>query len=183
MHELTARYAEALFSLKRDSNTLLESQEEVKELIKVIKDNREILFVLDSNYYSVEERLQIIDKIFVSIDLEIKNLFKIVVENHRAMYLLEILEDFNSLVNEYRGVKEGLVYSTEHLKEEEIAKITASIASIEKQNIELKNIIDPTLIGGVKVVINDHIYDGSIKHHVEQMKDALLKKEDNRDEN
>ena len=40
---------------------------------------------------------------------------------------------------------------------------------------ELINIIDPSLIGGVKVVINDHIYDGSIKHHIDNMKLSLLK--------
>ena len=42
-------------------------------------------------------------------------------------------------------------------------------------SVELKNIIDPSLIGGVKVVIKDRIYDGSIKHHIDMMKQDLLK--------
>ena len=104
-------------------------------------------------------------------------MIKIVVDNNRALYLLGIFEDFNSLVNEYRGVKEGLVYSTEPLKEAALSKLTAAISKIEKQPIELKNMIDPSLIGGVKVVINDHIYDGSLKHNLEQMKSDLLNKE------
>ena len=177
MHELTSRYAQALYSLKRESNTVLEAQKEVKELMKVIKDNPGFLNVLDAPYLTKEERLAIVDKVFASIDEEIKNLIKIVIENGRALYLLQIFEDFNSLANEYRGVKEGLVYSAMPISEEEIEKITSAISEIEKCPIELKNIIDPTLIGGVKVVINDHIYDGSIKHHIEQMKITLLEKE------
>ena len=49
MNELTSRYALALFSLKRDENTLLESQQEVKELRKIIRENDEFVSLLDSH--------------------------------------------------------------------------------------------------------------------------------------
>ena len=183
MNELTSRYAMALFSLKRDSNELIKTQEEVKELIKIIKEDKEFVFLLDSHHLSKDERLEIVDKVFFSIDEQIKDFIKIIVENNRAMYLLQIFEDFNSLVNDYRGVKEGLVYSAMALNEEQLQKITSTISKKENKPVELKNVIDPTLIGGVKVVINDHIYDGSVKHHIEHMKLTLLKKEGENDEN
>ena len=183
MHELTSRYAQALFSLKRDSNQAEETQKEIKELIKIIKDNPDFLILLNAPYIDKEERIKIVDKVFISIDEEIRNLIKVVVENNRVLYLLEIFEDYNSLANEYRGVKEGLVYSAMPISEEQINKITSKISEIEKCPIELRNIIDPSLIGGVKVVINDHIYDGTIKHHIENMKLTLLKKEGEQDEN
>ena len=91
------------------------------------------------------------------------------------MYLIEIFDGFNSLVNEYRGVKEGLVYSTEKLSEKQLSDLNKKISEVEKMPTELRNIIDPSLIGGVKIVINDHIYDGSIKHHIEDMRTSLLK--------
>lgn len=175
MKEITSRYAEALYSLKRDSNSLESSQKEVKELIKVLKENPDFLMLLSSSYKTFEEKEKIIDDVFVGVDTEIKTLMKIVVKNHRGQYLAEIFLEFNSLVNEYRGVKEGLVYSTEPLSESQLAKLSSAISEIETRPVELKNIIDPTLIGGVKVVINDHIYDGSIKHHIDDMKLALLK--------
>ena len=97
--------------------------------------------------------------------------------------MLDIFDGFNSLVNEYRGVKEGLVYSAMPLSEKEIDHISKSISEVEKMPIELKNKVDPTLIGGIKVVINDHVYDGSIKHQIEDMRLSLLKKEGVNDEN
>lgn len=175
MKEITSRYAEALYSLKKDEKSLESSQREIKELIKVLKENPDFLVVLNSSYKEFEEKEQIIDKVFIGVDEEIKTLIKIVVKNHRGQYLTEIFENYNSLVNEYRGVIEGLVYSTEPLSESQLAKLNSAIGKIETRPVELKNIIDPSLIGGVKVVINDHIYDGSIKRHINDMKIALLK--------
>lgn len=175
MKEITSRYAEALFSLKRDSSSLEETQVEVKELIKVLKENLDFSMLLSSSYKDFEQKEEIIDKVFKGVDEEIKTLMKIVVKNHRGQYLTEIFLEFNSLVNEYRGVKEGLVYSTEPLSDSQLAKLNSVISKKESRPVELKYIIDPTLIGGVKVVINDHIYDGSIKHHIKDMKLALLK--------
>ena len=175
MKEITSRYAEALYSLKKDENSLESSQKEIKELIKVLKENPDFLVLLTSSYKEFEEKEQIIDKVFIGVDEEIKTLIKIVVKNHRGQYLTEIFENYNSLVNEYRGVLEGLVYSTEPLSESQLAKLNSAIGKIETRPVELKNIIDPSLIGGVKVVINDHIYDGSIKRHIDDMKIALLK--------
>ena len=175
MKEITSRYAEALYSLKRDEGKLLDAQSEVKELEKVFLENPDFIVLLDSSYKSIEEKTEIIDKTLVGVDEEIKNFLKIIVQNHRARYIVEIFDGFNSLVNEYRGVTEGLVYSTEKLSEDQLNKLNKTISSIEKRPIELRNIIDPTLIGGVKIVINDHIYDGSVKHHINEMKSALLK--------
>ena len=177
MNELTSRYAEGLYLLKKEKNQLEETQEVVREIIKIINDNPTFISLISNRDISNQERLAIIDKVFKSVDEDIVNFFKIIIENNRGRYLLEILKDFNSLVNEFRGVKEGLLYSAFPLKDEEIQKITSSISEIEKCPIELKNIIDPSLIGGVKVAINDKIYDGSLKHHIEQMKLTLLKKE------
>jgi len=175
MKEIASRYAEALYSLKKEANKLESSQLEVKELIKVLKQNPDFLVLLSSSYKEFEEKEAIIDSVFKGVDEDIKTLMKIITKNHRAHYMTEIFLEFNSLVNDYRGVFEGLVYSTEPLSESQLAKLNSAISEIETRPVELKNIIDPTLIGGVKVVINDHIYDGSIKHQLEDMKLALLK--------
>ena len=177
MNELANRYATALYSLKFDSNKLIEAQTEVKELTKIIKDNPDFIMVLSSSYYDLEKKNEIIDKTFKGVDEDIKTLVKIVVKNHRASLLVEIFEEFNSLVNEHRGIIEGLAYSAMPLKEVELKKLNEAISEVENRPTDLKNIVDPSLIGGVKVVINDHIYDGSIKHNIDELRKTLLKKE------
>ena len=175
MESVSSRYGLALFSLAVDENKVLSWQEEVKELSSILKENADFVMILGSSFLPIEKRQEILGKSLVGVDKNILALILVVMENNRTNDLLEIFESFNSLCNEYRGVSEGLIYSTLKLDKKVINQIEEKISKIEKHKVELKNVIDPTLIGGVKVVINDRIYDGSIKHHIEVMKSDLLK--------
>ena len=175
MESVASRYGLALYSLALDENKILEWQKEVKELTSILKENTDFIMVLGSSFITLNERLEMVDKSFKGVDDEIIALIKVVMENNRMNLILDIFESFNSYCNEYRGVSEGLIYSTLKLDQKVISHIEEKISKIEHNKVELKNVIDPTLIGGVRVVIHDRIYDGSIKHHIEVMKKDLLK--------
>ena len=175
METVSSRYGLALYSLALEENKLNLWQEEVKELSRIFKENTDFIMVLGSSFLSLEERQEILEKSLVGVDREIVALISVVMENNRINLILEIFESFNSYCNQYRGVSEGLIYSTVKLDQKVISQIEEKISKIENSKVELKNIIDPSLIGGVKVVIKDRIYDGSIKHHIDMMKQDLLK--------
>ena len=40
--------------------------------------------------------------------------------------------------------------------------------------VELTNLLDSRLIGGIKVVIEDKVFDGSIKNKLERLKQSLI---------
>ena len=183
MNEIASRYGLALFSLALEQNKVLEYQAQLKELRSVFKQNADFVTVLDSAFLPLSQRLHIVSQTLVNIDDEIVNLIKIVITNNRARYLFDIFDSFNSFCNEERGIKEGLVYSTIPLDEKVKSQIEAKISKIEHCNIELTNHLDSTLIGGVKVVIDGRIYDGSINSQIEKMKSSLLGKEGHFNEN
>jgi len=178
MNELALRYGSALFSLASETNKVSELQLEMKELKKIIDDNPDFVTLLNNDFLSIDERKAIIDTLLKDFDDSIICFIKIIVENGRAKYLSDIVISFNSLCNEYRGVKEGLLISTIPIDNKLKSEIEAKISIKEKQKVELINKIDPSLIGGVKVVINDHVYDGSIKNQIEAMRTNLLNKEE-----
>ena len=70
-------------------------------------------------------------------------------------------------------VYEGFVYSTEPLDKNKILEISDVISQKIHKKVELKNKIDSRLIGGVKVIVHDHVFDGSIKYKLETMKEQL----------
>jgi len=183
MNEIASRYGSALFSLSLEKQKVSEYQEEVKALKRIFLENSDFVMVLGSSFETIEERISLVDKTLVGVNEDILSLIKILIENNRINYLLDVFTSFNSCCNEYRGVDEGLVYSTIPLDEQTINKIEEKISRIESRKVELINKIDPALIGGVKVVINGHIYDGSIKNKIEMMKIDLLKKEEKPHEN
>ena len=177
MNQIAQTYAEALFSLALEENKLSKLQEEEKALSEIIHDNEDFLLLIDSRFMSREERQDIASKILKDFDEDIVNFVKVLIANNRTNYIKDVLEAFNSLCNEYKGVKEGLIYSAFPLNKETINKIKNKISQIEGMDVELISRIDPSLIGGVKVVINSHVYDGSIKNQLEKMQIDLLGKE------
>ena len=177
MNQIAQTYAEALFSLALEEKKLSSLQEEGKQLSDIINDNPDFLLLLNSRFMSAEERKEVATKILKGFDDDIVNLVKVIVDNNRVDYVQEILQAFNSLCNEYRGVKEGLVYSAFPLDKQTINTIKEKISQVEHMDVELIAKVDPSLIGGVKVVINSHVYDGSIKNQLEKMQINLLGKE------
>ena len=177
MLELAQNYAEALLSLAVDDNKVVDYQKEVKELRKIIKDNDDFLLLLDSRFLSLEERMHNAELLLPGFSPDIVNFIKIIVKHNRISYLKDILDAFNSLCNEKQDIVEGLIYSAFPLDEETLNKIKNKISQIENHEVDLIPKIDPSLIGGVKVVINSHVYDGSIKNQLEKMQIDLLRKE------
>lgn len=177
MLEIARNYAEALLSIANDENKVVDYQLEVKQLMKIIKDNLDFLVLLDSRFLSVSERKEKVSEILVNFSEDIVNFVKIIVAHNRISNLEDILQAFNTLCNEKRDVVEGLIYTAFPLEEETLLKIKQKISQIEHHDVDLIVRIDPSLIGGVKVVINSHVYDGSVKNKLEKMQIDLSRKE------
>jgi F-type H+-transporting ATPase subunit delta len=175
MESVASRYGLALYSLALEENKIDSWQKDVKTLKSIFEENTDFIMILGSSFISLEERLEIVEKTLVGVDKNIIGLIDVIMENNRTDLILDVFESFNSYCNQYRGVSEGLIYSTLKLDQTVIDQIEKKISKIENNKVELKNVIDPSLIGGVKIVIKDHIYDGSIKHNIEMMKKDLLK--------
>lgn len=172
---LAKNYANALYSLSLEQGNYLELQSEMKALKDVILDNKEFVSLLCSSFISLKEKEEIIDKVLATFDQDIRSLIKILVKNRHGSELLAILDEFNSEVNQKRGILEGYVYSVYPLEKTQLTAIEKKISEVEKVPCELKNVCDATIIGGIKVAINGHVYDGSIQTKIEQMRISLNK--------
>jgi F-type H+-transporting ATPase subunit delta len=71
------------------------------------------------------------------------------------------------------GRAEAAVYSAKALTESEAAAIAAKFTNLTGRNIQVTNIVDPSLIGGIKVRIGDKLYDGSLSGKLERMEKVL----------
>ena len=175
MENVSSRYALALYSLADDLNKVESWQQEVKELKRIFVENTDFVMILGSSFLPIIKRQEIMNKTLKGVDENIKALISVIMENNRTDLLFDVFDDFNTYCNEHRGIREGYIYSTLKLDEKVISEIEEKISKLENNKVELKNVVDPSLIGGVKIVVHDHIYDGSIKHHIEMMKKDLLK--------
>lgn len=174
MEEVALRYGEALYSLAVETNKISQIQNEIKLIKEVIADNKEFIKLISSPFLSIAERSEKIEEIFKSFDQQIISFLCVIIRNNRADLLFDIFDAFNSCCNEHFNVKEGLLISSHGLNKDIINKIENKIATLEGCKVSLKLKIDPQLIGGFKVVINEHQYDTSIKKQIEQLRGNLL---------
>jgi F-type H+-transporting ATPase subunit delta len=91
-------------------------------------------------------------------------------------YIARIFQEFIQLSNQSLGIKRALIYTTMPLKEKQIDELIASLEKTERVTLEPEVIVDPTLIGGIKIEIEGKLFDGSIRHKLNALRDQLLKR-------
>jgi F-type H+-transporting ATPase subunit delta len=74
---------------------------------------------------------------------------------------------------EHMGKQKATVFTPYELTPETRSAITAGLEKDAGRKIELEQVVDKTLIGGIKVQIGDMVYDGSVRSGLERMKEAL----------
>ena len=57
-----------------------------------------------------------------------------------------------------------------------IARLTTALNKATGKDVEVKTVIDPTVIGGVVARVGDLIIDGTVSHRLEQLRETLNKR-------
>jgi F-type H+-transporting ATPase subunit delta len=101
------------------------------------------------------------------------NLLRTVLDNGRLPALPEAAQQYRALVNERLGISDAIVYSAFPI---EAAQMDGVLAMLEKRfgrKLQATVELAPELIGGIRVVVGDEVFDTSVKARLEQMKVAL----------
>ena len=175
MESVHKSYAVALFELANEAKKLELYQEETKAISNILKDNKEFLNLLTNQFINKDDKKQLLDNVFKNkVDVMVLNFLKLLVDKQRFNITLDVFKEFNSLANDYRGIKEGILYTASLLDEAKVKAIEAKIAQKIGKKVELTMVNDETLIGGFKVVISDLVIDNSIKNKLESLKNDLV---------
>ena len=180
MESQISKYASALVSIAKDENKCQMYKDSALSLLDLFLENPEIQKYLESYFVSDVDKYSMIDKICESFKLNnFTNFIKLITKKHLIYLYKDIVKKITKLLNEELNIDEGYVYSTEKLSVEQIEKISEAVGRKLNHKVELKNVIDERLIGGVRVVINDHVYDGSIKFKLETLQNNLKERRPN----
>ena len=175
MESVHKSYAVALFELANEAKQLELYQEETKAISNILKDNKEFLNLLTNQFINKDDKKQLLDNVFKNkVDTMVLNFLKLLVDKQRFNITLDVFKEFNSLANDYRGIKEGILYTASLLDEAKVKAIEAKIAQKIGKKVDLTMVKDETLIGGFKVVISDLVIDNSIKNKLESLKNDLV---------
>lgn len=175
MDTVAERYAESLFALADEENAVSSYLDDMKLVDEVLESDPKIVQFFSHVLISDEDKCKLLDDSFSSsINKYVLNFLKLLVKKRRIRYIRDIVKSFIGLCNKKLGIEEGLVYTPYALSDEQLKDVEKAMSEKENKTIVLRQIIDESLIGGIKVQINTRVYDDSIKNKVEKLRSKLL---------
>lgn len=170
------RYAYALFQLAQEKNVLKKVNEELQTVKEVVDTTPEFVSFLSHPKVTNQQKQKFIQASFAkTLSQMTLNTILLLVERKRTDSLIPMINKFKELAYEAQDMAEAQVYSAKPLSEkdqEHIANIFAK--KVKKSHLEVTNIVDSDLIGGIKVRIGDRIYDGTVKAQLDQIGRKLM---------
>jgi F-type H+-transporting ATPase subunit delta len=105
----------------------------------------------------------------VALDERQKNFLNLLAENHRLALLGDIAAAYALLRAEAERTIEIEVVSALPLTDEQRSALARALAKRFERTVQLKESVDPELIGGAVIRAGDLVIDGSLKSRVEQL--------------
>lgn len=177
MESVALRYATSLFEIAKEENAIERYEADLHLVKDVLTKDKDVLSFFMHFNVSKEAKKETLEKAFKdSLSRNVLNFNKLLIDKNRYQSILDVVDAYHELYNEHEGIKEGIVYSYLPLSNEEVSKIQEAVSKKLNLKILLKNEIDESLLGGVKVVVENHVMDGSIKNRMDLLKQELLRK-------
>ena len=131
---------------------------------------------IDNRQYSAIDKIQRVQCAFNNqLDNEVLSVFFLQCEAiDRSHIELVLLHDYLTYYYHLRDTSFGTIYSARLLPVDQIEKVEKAISKQIERNVKLENKIDESLLAGVKVVINNVVWDGSYKAKLKIIKENLI---------
>jgi F-type H+-transporting ATPase subunit delta len=102
-----------------------------------------------------------------------QNFLRAIIDNGRLAALPEIAAQFREMKNAQSGSSDAVVYSAFPIAAQQLGSVAQALEKRFGRKLNLTVQEDPSLIGGIRVVVGDEVLDTSVKARLEQMKVAL----------
>jgi F-type H+-transporting ATPase subunit delta len=166
-------YAEALFK----STTSLDEAQAIMGPLQVLAEvasHPDMRRFADDPKVDSAQVLDIIANVArVPLEGKVGNLLRLLIANGRLEALPEIVEQFSALVKARTGTSDAVIHSAFPIEPGQMSAVVATLEKRFGRRLSPTVQIDPSLIGGIRVVVGDEVLDTSVRARLEKMKLAL----------
>ena len=172
---MSKQYAIAFFEIVKEDNTLNDAKESFDVFMNVLKAENDFVSILNSPKIKVEEKKQIIKKIFSNCAEDFLLFLYVILDNGRIGKVAEIYDEFMHLYNEEKFIKIVEISSAEKLSSNEEKTLLSSLEKHFKgYEIIIRNKIDPRVVGGYHILVNGISMDLSFKRKIDNLERHIL---------
>lgn len=165
-------YAEALFEVAREGN-LQQVADQLESLRPVVADPQLLSFADNPKVETAQVFELIASVVGAPLAAPVQNLLRTVLDNGRLAALPEIVQQFRALAAEQSGVSDATVYSAFPIDDAQLAGVVTALERRFGRKLKASVVVEPELIGGVRVVVGDEVLDTSVRARLDHMKARL----------
>ena len=169
-------YGKALFEYSLENNIVEELYSDASFFNELILNNDDFVKFLQVPTITKEKKKEILDKCLSKEINKTLYIFILIMLRKNVLHLYKyIYNSYLHYYNEYKGIIEGKLYTAFLLNKEQINNLEEILSKKEKKKVYLTQLLDNKILGGVKIYLNDKIYDYSLESKIEKIKELLIK--------
>ena len=170
----TLAYAEALFSVARAEGTLGEVEDELFRFSQTLSGSDELRDALTDASIPASRRQQIVEDLLGGkASPTTVALVSMVVGTGRARELPAIIRRLVDMSAVEANKEVAEVRSAVPLSDDQRARLAKALNEATGKQVEVKVVVDPSVMGGIVAQVGDTVIDGSVRNRLDQLRDAL----------
>lgn len=168
-------YAEATFRSALEQNALAPVADSLA-LVAAIARDEQMRSVLLNPRVAAPQKKEIFDAAAGGrLHALVKSLVSMLVDNHRAVLIGSVEEQFQALKHEHEKVVRAHITSAHPLTGEQRDAIVSALEKRYGKKIEAELDVNPELLGGARVQVGDQVIHASVRDALAQMAAALTR--------
>ena len=168
-------YGKALFLLAEEEQLTEEMLDTLDAVKTIMAQNPGYVKLLDTPAVSTAQKLALIDEAFGEVETIALNFIKILCEKRSVYQFPRCADAFRQLYEETRGIENAQAVTSRPLTEEQLSALKNRLETLTGKTIQLENIIDPKLIGGITLRVGGKQFDHSLRARLDALQSSLGK--------
>jgi len=165
------RYAKAVLDLAQTQNTAQAVNEDMMLVAKSVADNKDLNEMLQSAMIKSSDKKEALLKVFPNTNTMFSGLLDLLVTNKRVNILGDIATKYVELFEKSQNTEVAYVTTAIDLTDDLKKKVLAKVKELSSaKNIEIKNTVDKSIIGGFILRVGDIQYNASISNQLNTLK-------------
>ena len=167
---VASRYAKALLGLASERGELKAVESDINTLSSLVDSSKEFELLLVSPVVKPDQKKAVLNALLKDKLSEVTFMFIILlVSKGREGAIASIVEEAKSQLRAMNNIQAATVKTASPLDDDSRAKILAQVAKLHNGEVELKEIVDPEILGGFVLRLDDKEVDASIKRQLNKL--------------
>ena len=172
---LATAYARSVLELATERNVADATSQELSQIAEVVEADPALQRFLASPTIGQAERAQVIDKAFQGRASELVfNLLQVMNQKGRLGQIRQVAAAYADLLQDQKGIVEVDVHVAEKLSDEQLQDVKRRVGEALKREVVAHQYVDPSLIGGLVLRVQDRLFDASVKAQLRAVRRQLL---------